>query len=120
MKYIKQYEDVNRKYKIGDYVICDEMEGNNGVTKELKKFLANNIGQITDNTYGDTCLYVVRYENIPNMLRERFNEIIKKDIDGVVVDEYDDRRVMIDDEIIYSSKNKKDLEPFIILNKFNI
>ena len=33
---------------------------------------------------------------------------------------YIDRRAMTEDEIIYFSKNKKDLEPFILANKYNI
>ena len=113
MKYIKTYENVNSKYEIGDYVICKEKV----CSKELKKFLANNIGQIVDINYTEEHPYVIKYEDIPEILSGRFDEVVKKDDPDYT---YKDRRVMKYQEIIYHSKNKKDLEPFILSNKFNI
>jgi len=112
MKYVKTFESVNSKYEIGDYVICKEKSGD-----ILNKFLLNNIGQIVDINYREEHPYVIKYEDIPEILSGRFDEVVKKDDPDYT---YKDRRVMKYQEIIYHSKNKKDLEPFILSNKFNI
>ena len=114
MKYIKTFESSNKLLELGTYVICDEETSN----IELKNFLKNNIGVIKYYFDGinEDLPYMVYYKNLKNLKKssigiiDRFNEEIK----------FPDCRAMREKEIIHHSKNKEDLEPFILANKFNI
>ncbi len=110
MKYIKTFEDVTPKLELGTYVICQE-ESNN---VEYEKFLRNNIGVIYgyfDGETKDRFPYMVQYENIPENIEDFFNDYKEK---------FPNCRAMTEQEIIYDSKNKKDLVPYLVSNKFNI
>ena len=95
MKYLKLYEQLN-KTQIGDYVICQQ----DFITKELEKFLSENVGQVIDYTtlYNYT---IVKYTNIPRNIQAHFDNI------------HPNCRIFSHDEIIYNSPNIEDCEMFI-------
>lgn len=99
----------NKEPKIGDYVVCYDGDS------ELKDFMFNNIGQIVKinkKGYGhknNLGHYLVKYKNYPKELE---NEFTWDDIDG--------GRPMRKYEILHFSKNKKELEMFIQMNKYNL
>ena len=87
--------------QIGEYVICDEGQ-KYGVMTEFMLFLQQNIGKIVDI---DNNKYEVKYENIPDILRERF---------------YKGRRLMEIHEIKHHSYNIEDLKAILSGNKYNL
>jgi hypothetical protein len=115
MKYIKEYESVNtKKLNVGDYVICDE--SGTGSTDDVIDFLKTNIGQYIryrnskdDNNVSCKYTYLIQYKNIPL-------EIEKGEFDHGGIN----TRLMKKEEIKYWSKNKKDLEQLILVNKYNL
>lgn len=112
MRYIKKFEN-SYNIEIGEYVICDEESGN----KNYTNFLKNNIGQVVSYYDNVKYPYVVKYENIPDNILNRFDEVDIPDQPGFL---YKDRRVMGEEEIIFHSKDKKDLEMFLTANKYNL
>lgn len=116
MKYIKAFENTN--LQIGDYVICDE--SGTGTSDEIIDFLKNNIGQFirfredNDSYFSPECIYLVQYKDVPD-------DIIEEDFDhGGLYWKDENSRLMKRSEIKYWSKNKEDINQFILNNKFNI
>jgi len=104
----------NKVPKVGDYVICKEYSDGNGNSNDefFLKFLSENIGQIIKiNLYNTiNCSFVVEYNDVPRELSEYFS-----------YENYrSNSRKMFIDEIVYFSKNKKDLDMYITANKYNI
>ena len=111
----KIYESVDAP-KIGDYVICRDMTLENYTNEnETLNFLANNIGQISRFTSAEDDVltiykYFITFDNIPKNISHNFN----------IHDKYKSGRAFSKDEIIYSSPNKKDVEIFLVQNKYNL
>lgn len=105
MKYIKKFEYVTKhslKPKPNDFVVCRELF----VDEKLKDFLSTNIGQIIDLNIGDDKYYfsrenkyIVRFDNIPKDVKQYFTE--------------DNLRGYKENEIIYHSINKADVETYL-------
>lgn len=136
MRYIKLYENLddgsnNRTTgliydgypKIGDYVICEEHSGSEDYKtyKTLIEFEIRNIGKIVDfrnttnlndefNGIDQKYNIFVQYNNIPDEIYDDFN--YHNDIEYC--------RIFAENEIIHSSKNKKDLEHIIKAKKYNL
>jgi len=106
MKYIKTYETLNDFPKNGDYVICKNDYLYVATDRDdLNNFLKNNIGQIVD-IQNLKYSYIIKFNNVPTDIRDYFNT--------------DYLRGFTRREILHYSKNKKDLELFINVNKFNL
>ena len=92
MKYLKLYEEnIENVPEIGDYVICEESLDN--ITKE---FISNNIGKIIGiDEFGQ--YYIVKYDY--NVMPEM---------------------VMYLDEIIKFSKDRTELEEYLMAKKYNL
>ena len=122
MKHIKKFEGswynkpdyiapIAEYLQIGDYVICKE-----GYNLDLNTFLSTHIGQVVSNKVservGDGADYMIQYNywEIPKNIREFFQwKKHKKNCRG-----------MNKSEIVHFSKNKKDLEIFIDIKKYNL
>ncbi len=107
MKYLKTYEQINKGTpKIGDYVICEEIGNSDDAYNNFLKTTIGKIVSIGTSKYK----YQVQYNNIPTKFLSYFGR----------EKTYENCRAMLDDEIIYFSNNKEDLEPFIQSNKYNL
>jgi len=105
MKYIKKFEFVRKKLKphINDFVICDEKI----ISNEMQNFLKYNIGQLVDFNssssdkyyFSPIYKYIVKFENVPEKLKEYFTP--------------DNLRGFNEQEIIYFSSNKEEVEIFL-------
>jgi len=73
MKYIKTFENISKKFKVGQYVIVKYIS----YTPQLYDFLNNNIGKIVSITehfeIPKYIIYNVKYENIPDDIKWAFN-----------------------------------------------
>lgn len=106
----KIYESLNKgKPEIGDYMLVDK-----NLNDELNNFTMNNIGKYIKNN--DKFLhfkYLIVYENVPDNMKQYFYEnedtLFLKNCLKVS-----------NTQIIYWSKNKEDLYPFITANKYNL
>ena len=104
MKHLKTYEEVysytydfdTDSPEIGDYVIMKTTSDN------LKSFIQNNVGQISDFQIDDI---EVTYSNIPDDIKE-FMPLAK--------------RLFHNKLIQYWSKDKEELEQILIQNKYNL
>jgi len=93
MKYIKYYENIKNNPEKGDYVIVNMKDNPTAIGNLLEKY----IGRITTTllpTATSDWSYSVKFGNIEWWIKRR--------------------------EIVDWSKNKEDLEHYIIANKFNI
>jgi hypothetical protein len=119
MKHIKNFEDIKESQlpEIGDYVICKDKSI--ALDEETKEFISNNIGIITNTlimeikitsgrkqTSIPNTLYIVKYDNIPNIAKKWFGS--------------DDSRQMRLNEIIKFSKDKEELEDYLITKKYGL
>lgn len=106
----KIYELSNAKQlEIDEYVICKDLQVDN--THPKNKYLLNNIGQIVSTEFSNHYPYEVCYENMPDDIKQFASS-----------PEHYKNKILIfnNKEILYHSKNKEDLLPFINANKFNI
>ena len=117
MKHIKNFEDIKKSQlpEIGDYVICKDKSI--ALDEETKEFISNNIGKIINiiTTGRPTALYIVKYDNIPNIAKKWFGSpsSTKRRLT-------DDSRQMRLNEIIKFSKNKEELEDYLIAKKYGL
>ena len=135
MKHLKLYENTTKNKhnqpQVDDYVICEEILGDN--IKNIKNnFININIGKILTNN--DNQNYDVIYENIPKNLLTYFTQISDLTIDAAFISSSNNTqygrffknlmsqytRNMLRDEIIHFSPNKEDLLPYLYANKYNI
>lgn len=117
MKHIKNFKDIKESQlpEIGDYVICEDESI--ALDEETKEFISNNIGKIINIftkgiTKGSKTIYIVKYENIPNIAKQWFGLFSACDSD--------DTRQMDLSEIIKFSKNKEELEEYLVAKKYNL
>ena len=100
----KMFEFNISKPQIGDYVLCKETLESN--LPERSIFIENNIGEIirynTKHPRESIYQYIVFYETAPPYLFSN------------------SEREMSDEEILYWSKNKKDLEVILATKKYNL
>jgi len=125
MKHIKQYEIINQyknkktqnEPKFGDYVICDEdyedfnSKFHDDNFKKVIQIIRNNIGQCIKR---ELDMYYIKYDNDILNNTENLTSYFSHDGSGLNI------RRMNKFEIIYWSNNKKDLEPIIQANKYNL
>ena len=105
--YLKTYEqNIGYGPKIGDYVICEE----NIANLERKKYTSENIGKFVSDDGG---LYVIVYKNVPKKLKSHLQFNGPEMGKGYYA-------LMFKEEIIHWSKNKKDLEIFLDIKKYNL
>lgn len=120
MKYIREFENFDSKpVKVVDYVICDDMISD---ITGLESFISNNIGQLIlidqayidklnsgiERTEGDEYAYHVKYDNFP----KNYHEFCISGTDNTIS--------FAEDEIIYWSENKEDMEDILLANKYNL
>lgn len=126
MKHLKLFtESIEDEPKTGDYVICRESDNEN-TPQILANFINNNIGKITSiskdidifNLKKQKTLYKVQYKNIPNNILTYFQSDETMDTQMLKI------RPMIKSEILYYSKNKTEVENYLITNiiadKYNL
>jgi hypothetical protein len=115
VKYLKRFEEVNvDDPKVGDYAIFFDEIGyiDSGVYvhfNEYLYFINNNIGEIIKIENKDNYKYHVKFENVPIDIIRYFD---------FASDYYYLR--FHKEEILYWSKDKKDLEPYIQAKKYNL
>ena len=112
MKYLKEYESNSiADLKIGDYVICGTLIDN------LKKFFNNNIGKLVD------ILYMEDYHNKEVIIYkiEYDSSIITIDIMPYFVKILNNnKKIIYASDILYHSRNKKDLKIILTAGKYNL
>jgi len=124
MNHIKLFEELNiGEPQIGDWVICKDLVQNDALSDgivSLNKFLEKNIGRFirlpNDNDINMQSIkkkykYMIQYDNVPYEFEEDFHFGEPRD---------NDCRIMRREEILFWSKDKKDLDPFITANKYNL
>jgi hypothetical protein len=70
MKYLKRFENIDCKFKIGDYVIVYIKKKH--IFPEIYEFLNNNVGVVQkcgDEYTNETRSYQIKYDNMPNDLK---------------------------------------------------
>lgn len=120
MNHIKLFEELNiGEPQIDDYVICKDLDVDNS-GDYLNFFLLNNIGKFIrlSNNYDvnvtslpEKYKYMIQYDNVPCEFEEDFHFGEPRN---------NDCRIMKREEILFWSKDKKDLESIITANKYNL
>ena len=105
MKYIKTFESLDGP-QVGDYVVCEEGIGIN----ELCDFINNTVGKIIKIDKSVLFTYIVKYENIPQDFKIYFN----------IFGSLDNSRGYSTNELLFWSKNKKDVEEYLMSKKYNL
>ena len=121
----KIFEKVDNEPKIGDYVICSELESYKDIGIEY--FLSENIGKciniIYNNNFGEGSdkKYIIEYYNIPYKIKNYFK------FDKVTGVPYGSGssivtncRIMSRQEVIHSSEDKDYLKIILISKKYNL
>jgi len=103
MKHVKTFEDINKKPKVGDYVLCNEFTA----FDEFRIFLNNNIGKIVEinSNSDDNCPFCIEFKNIPKVFTYKFPY---------------NKRNFSEKEIVYCSDNIEELETFLSAKKYNL
>ena len=119
MKYLKTYESKNNDVKINDYVIINF----NFRSKIWSEYVNNHIGKIT-NTKSKSLFkqYQAIYEIDDYIFETYFKNDAESDIDCVQYDG-DNKYIIMNfnrSDILYHSKNKKELEAVMLARKFNL
>ena len=105
MKYLKRFETVHTKPKVGDYVICEEDE--ESTLSDIKLIINNNVGKVVSYDSNNKYQYDVLYDvDIPEKIESQFI--------------YGNQRQMKTHEIIYWADNKEELEVILNANKYNL
>lgn len=111
MKYIKLYENLEEKPKIDDYILVNTSY----INIQYQAFLNNTIGKITNlhPTLGKSPggFVSVEYKNIPSKDILYIFKTDNLEINNTVIPVKD---------IIYFSKNKKDVEAILASKKYNL
>lgn len=102
MKYLKQYEN-NRKIRKGDYVLIKVLSS--ACAKDSINFIESNVGQIEK---FEEFHYQIKFDKYYDYTNSLGNKCSSK---GYWATE---------NEIIYSSKNKEELEIIISSKKYNL
>jgi len=116
MKYLKMFEELsvsNTNLHKDDYVIIDSTNYWPKLDTDVIDFINNNIGQITHIVPYNTDSFYVKYENIPEKIKNR--SFIK-------IGSMEDTKCFNIQftKIIDFSKNKEDLEYISASNKYNL
>jgi len=111
MKHIKTFENI-KEPQVGDYVNCKEDNIYTSNKESLYNFIYNNVGKIhiirdKNVTYRR---YVVYYDNVPDDIKDRFDD--RKN--GLMSRNYND------EEILFFSENKQEVEAYIQAKKYNL
>ena len=100
--------------EIGDYVICGE---NTISDEDVKSFTSNNIGQyirrpniLNGDVIIEDCDYLIQYKKIPKGLKKDFKYSKSSK----------NTRIMSREDIKYHNPDKKELEIYLSINKYNI
>lgn len=111
MKYIKKFENVNKSFKIGDYVLMNIKVYN----KDFENFINDTIGKIVNidpiqDVFGKITDYeiVVSFTNVPDELKDIF--IIYSE--AVIINNYkgDYRRRFNMEDIVASGKTPEEVK----------
>ena len=114
MKHIKPYtlmiEDAHTEPQIDDYVILNT-DQTYFITKKIKKFINNKIGQIIKIINYKTLSpdFIVKYDNIPPSL---YDQTYDKNNNSFIFENIGC--------ILYISKDKEQLEALLQANKYNL
>lgn len=108
MKYLKSYENLNQP-QIGDYVILTSKEKYRR-PQYVINFLNNNIGKIIDIIDNNNQNIIVKYDHITDEIKNsNYAQLITEHIWSAE-----------ESEIMYINKDKKKLEKYIIIQKYNL
>lgn len=115
MKYLKSFETINQKPKIGDFIICDKSIADWYKYKDtLNNIISTNIGTVKNVARSSFGSYSIKYDNIS----EDEEKLI---IDYCKDNDWTDHFIKIDfNDIQYWSNDKKELEILINANKYNL
>ena len=132
MKYLKTYESLNVP-EIGDYVICKDntvlhhnnQHYKNSTNLQFLDFISTHVGQIVKIDVSHE--FFVRYDDDPpiNLMDYAFyekNRSIIWDIKSakIIYDKYTNITSFKKEEILYWSKDKKEVEAMIEGDKYNL
>ena len=120
MKYIKSFEKISNKPKVGDYVILNDTFKIDDNYKKFTDFINNNVGKIVkvnkkiyDSVYIDIS-FDIQYENIPKDILICFKiKTIKEKIVGKLLS-------VPESDIDKIFKNKIDAETYLSSKKYNL
>lgn len=106
---IKRFEE--HVPEVGDYVICEEIFTSKDFN-ELCGFISNNIGQIKEiiRKNKNFLIYIILYEKIPNNLKSSTYFYGKNN----------NLRQMKRNEIIKFSKDRNELEEYLIAKRYGL
>ena len=115
MKYIKTFEMIMNTAEVGDYVLCSIKETDPEEQVYTDQFLNNNIGQLVniDDYPKNGQGWYVKFKKRPPLALE-FNELYKS---------FDFKTKMCafyDDEIIFWSKDRVEVESRISAKQYNL
>lgn len=121
MKHLKLYEELNRRIDIDDYVLVHDIYHNfcsdySDICKEIYNFISNNPGKIRRiiNLKSEHREYMIDYDNVPENIKSAFKErYVNKKYNQLYM-------TYTKQEIIFSSKNKNDVEIFLQTKKYNL
>ena len=110
MKYIRTFESINSSLQVGDWVIASLTSQRAPFTTypndpQLIDFLNSTPGQITTIVRKNEEYIKVRYDNIPDIINDRFTNNL---------------RTCVDEQIVLHAKTKEELELKLASNKYNL
>ena len=105
MKHLKEYESLNKTIR-KKYILATDFYTNN---KKLLNFLSNSIGKVISENSNEI---TAKYDNIPDDILSYFSVIKINEPPKYIAFE--------EEEIIYRSDNKEDIERYIDINKYNL
>ena len=116
MKYIKTFEKIRKKIKVGDYVVMKSI----GLKNEYQgiyyngflNFIDNTIGKVVYKNVGDDFL-TIEYDNIPDSLKGAF----QKNKYAGKIKYYTYFKIR---DVIEYSENKDNLKFILTANKYNL
>lgn len=115
MKYLKTFESIYRKPKIGDFILSKvSVNPFFDKSKEIEKFISNSIGVLRNITNHSTGGFEIEY--FPQ------NEYEQELIDRLMCYQHHKSNIIevAFDNILNWSENKNELETLINMNKYNL
>jgi len=122
MKHLKLYENLNEP-QIGDYVLCREYpnEKEDIHMTDFERFLCNHIGQIVEPDEKYKRSWTSNRERLEYYIWVKYSKSDIKNDKNLTGEEFVKYiRPFMRKEIIHHSRNKEDLEGYLIAKKYNL
>jgi hypothetical protein len=123
MKYLKYFESMENGPEIGDYVVCEDNEGDSEDDIEFINFLELSIGIVLDTNRNKEGFFSTQVgERFQIFKNELFLIKFENELPEFIVEPDLPKNSLIfhDEEIVAFSKNRDELEIILSANKYNI